>query len=337
MASSKEIAVCSLLMFAVVSTAQAQSSLMTRAVVTAPPVISLAAKTMLEGLPPAMQADAFATARDLSHRASTGLPGIDTPLARACSFILGDASRLYDENRVMDTAFHSLRFREWMCRSNFRTNTELADTGAALDVANPGFASMFGFFLKDDPASFARQMGQFCSAGYELHVNDAARENFQRQARATMTDAYKTCLDTSVGTAIGKSGLFAYATPLGKDLRTFTIGVRWLPDTGDKPITSIEVSNARCKAEGRLSGKALRSVGGRLSLACERTNDRTGGVTLRTSSGSETLMLPSQTDAVLVRLEDRLAILKDRIALIEQGLDKVAPQTIDDLREDARQ
>lgn len=283
------------------------------------PTLSRVAQILYESQPQAVRAQ---LKQSVAHRAA------DTPLTRSCAFILGDGTHLYDEKRVMDTSFHSLRFREWICQSGFRNKAQLTDAATALDLADPDMGSMFGYLLKDDPAAFARQLGQFCATGYELHVNPAARENFQRQARAAMTDAYRTCLATSAAVATGPSGSVTWITPQDKDLRHFTVNLRW-PAAGGR-ITPVAISNASCDQP---VGRELRARGEQLSFSCTRNGEQSGVLTLRTASGEETLILPGQLDTAMLRLEDRLTILRDRVQLLERGLDKLAPETLSELRD----
>lgn len=317
MISSRHITGCALLVLAASNAfAQAQTS--------------RGAQVLLEGVGPATRAAIAATSKDLAHRMKGGAIKTDTPLARSCNFILGDAARIYDEHRLIDSAFHALRFREWMCQSEFSTRDELSEAASALDMVNPGFGSMLGYMLKDDRAAFTRQMGQFCTTGYEFQVDPTVRENFERQARASMTDAYKTCVASSIDTAVGKSGAFAYATPLDRTLQHYTVSVRWGQDSNDRRIDAIRTEGAQCKVASAKGDAILR-------LACARTTEGTGVVTLTTARGTETILLPGQADVARVTLEERLLILHDRIRLLEQGLEKVAPQMLADLRDAARE
>jgi hypothetical protein len=290
---------------------------------------SRGAQVMQEGVSAATRTALAENAKDLARRTREGLVKTDTPLARSCNFLLGDTARLYDEHRLIDPSVHALRFREWMCQSGFRSRDALHEAGTALDVVNPDFGSMLGYLLKDDRDAFTRQMDQFCTAGYELQVDPAARENFERQARATMTDAYGTCLAGSVEAAIGKSAAFAYATPLDQSLQRYTLSVRWAHDAHDKRITSIKAEGARCEQAPRKAGDA--------QFTCTRSGNGTGVVSIATAQGTETVLLPSPADVARVALEERLLILRDRIQVLEQGLGKLSPQMLADLRDAARQ
>jgi hypothetical protein len=145
-----------------------------------------------------------------------------------------------------------------------------------------------------------------------------------------MTDAYKTCLDTSVDAAVGKSGAFAYATPQDRTLQHYAVSLRWAQNVTDRQIGAIQTEGARC-------AQASRKGDANLKLDCTRTQEGTGVVTISTARGKETVLLPGQVDMARVTLEERLLILRDRIHFLEQGVSEKSPGMLADLRDALRQ
>lgn len=233
----------------------------------------------------------FASAQEAEH-----------PLkAQACQRILDDAGHVFDANRVLDRAFHSLHFRAWLCDSGFRSQAELEQSTRLLNMPNPDLGLVLGARLNEDGMDFADGLRRFCSYGLQLQLDPVIHAHFQRMASASMIDAVESCLQASA-LNVGQP----YAIPENRALTAFTVHM-----PVNAPIEPVDSDGTRCTRQDKA---------GRHTLLCEKAGDRSASLVLRSKGQDLRLSLPGSLDLALAAQQEQIHILADRLRYLEHSL-----------------
>ncbi|HSD36003.1 MAG TPA: hypothetical protein VLC92_00755 [Rhodocyclaceae bacterium] len=241
-------------------------------------------------------------------------------ITRSCTRLLTQSPRLHDPLRVLDRSFHSLRFRDWMCNTGFRTHAELMEASNGLNLPNPGLGSLLGYMLPEKAPMFEKALANFCSTGYQLQTDAAIRENFERTTAASMSDAYQACLDHAPQVAFAGDDVFVYAMPSSASLRDFTLHAQWRTGQAPHALRILTQSNVHCTPSQQTLATESKSPA---IFRCTKPAEAGASVTLRTGkSSAQTIMLPGSTEAAVARLSTQQIILADRLRYLETALEQ---------------
>jgi len=221
---------------------------------------------------------------------------------QACVRLLNDAGHVFDEHRLLDRAFHSRLFHNWLCKSGFHSQQEMESAATQLNMPNPDMSLILGYRLDQQSEAFEDGLHAFCTRGMQLQLDPVIHEHFQRMTSASMIDAVQSCLNT----ARSNTASSVFARPENSQMARFEI-----LNTANEPIEIIESEGATCS---KLTGQ------GAHGLSCQKPSWRSASLRLRIRGQEQELSLPGSMDMKLLALEERTLILGDRIRFLEQSL-----------------
>lgn len=253
----------------------------------------------------------------------------DDPAARGCARLLGADERLHDPLRVLDRAYHTLRFRDWLCRSGFRSADEMQRAADGADMPNPDLGLIFGYRMPEEPKAFEAALQDYCSSGYQVMLDPALHARYQRMIGASMTDAYQACLARWPESGVGQNGvMLAYAEARDEDLRQFEVRTLWRKDSGAHTLRILTLDGAQCRLDGQAVSAGQQFDGENFHLACSKSPVQAASIELATDGGAtQRLSLPGRAEADVKVLAELTTILADRVRYLERALDTLGPES----------